>query len=219
MGRQLAFIHTVTNLIPTFEDLAGRHLPEWEVFNIVDESLLRDTIRTGELSAVTRRRLAGYVSSAVEAGADAIMVTCSSLGPAVDAVVPTCPVRLFRVDEAMADRAIDLGRRIGVLATLSTTLAPTRALIESRAKAKGKTVELVASLRDGAFQALQQGNRDQHDAEVREAFVDIAARVDVVVLAQASMARVLSELSPQALTVPALASPELAIEHMRTQLL
>src|SRR5207237_87478 len=111
----------------------ARHVPSWQVFNIVDESLLKNTIRSGALTEMTMRRLAGHVWSAVDAGADAIMVTCSSVGPAVDATVPFCPVKLLRVDEAMADAALDKGGRIGVLATLATTLGPTRALIERRA--------------------------------------------------------------------------------------
>src|SRR5271154_5248873 len=125
MPGQLALIHTVATLVPVFAELTQRLLPGWETFNIVDESLLRNTIRAGALSPLTSRRLAGYVWSAVDAGADAVMVTCSSVGPAVDAIVPLCPVRLFRVDEAMADAALQTGRRIGVLATLTTTLQPT----------------------------------------------------------------------------------------------
>ncbi|CAH2401908.1 aspartate/glutamate racemase family protein [Mesorhizobium ventifaucium] len=48
----------------------------------------------GSLSDLTKGRLATYVWSAVDAGADAIVVTCSTLGPAVDAIAPLCPVPL-----------------------------------------------------------------------------------------------------------------------------
>ncbi|MBV9523111.1 MAG: Asp/Glu/hydantoin racemase, partial [Alphaproteobacteria bacterium] len=88
MTRSLALIHTVVDLVAVFAELTRRHLADWEVFNIVDESLLKNTIRSGELSKATMRRLAGHVCSAVDAGADAIMVTCSSVGPAVDATIP-----------------------------------------------------------------------------------------------------------------------------------
>jgi Asp/Glu/hydantoin racemase len=214
MPRSLGLIHTVVNLVPVFADLTQRHLPDWSVFSIVDESLLKNTIRSGELTTITMRRLAGHVWSAVDAGADAIMVTCSSVGPAVDATVPFCPVKLFRVDEAMADEAIDLGARIGVLATLSTTLGPTRDLIERRAARRAKPVSLSHSICEGAFEALQRGDRERHDQLIKEKLLDIAKTVDVVVLAQASMARVADGLPVGELSIPVLSSPELAVKRL-----
>lgn len=218
MTQSLGLIHTVVNLVPVFADLTQRYLPDWSVFNIVDESLLKNTIRSGELQKVTMRRLAGHVWSAVDAGADAVMVTCSSVGPAVDATAPFCPVKLFRVDEAMADEAIDLGARIGVLATLRTTLGPTRDLVERRAARRAKPVSLSHSVCEGAFEALQRGDRERHDGLVKAELLKIAKSVDVVVLAQASMARVAEGLPRGELSVPVLSSPELAVKRLSRDL-
>ena len=215
MPRQLALIHTVTALVPVFADLTQTLLPGWETFNIVDESLLRNTIRAGALSPLTSRRLAGYVWSAVDAGAEAVLVTCSSLGPAVDATVPLCPVKLFRVDEAMADAALTAGGRIGVLATLTTTLQPTLDLIARRAQLQRKKVALSHAVCAGAFAHLQRGERDRHDAAIVEAFQRMAPSVDVVVLAQASMARVVDAMTPGSVAVPVLSSPRLAVERLQ----
>lgn len=211
--RPLALIHTVAGLVPVFEELAARHLPGWAPFNIVDESLLRNTIREGSLSPLTMRRLATYVWSAVDAGAQAILVTCSSLGPAVDAALPLCPVPLFRVDDGMALAALEQGERIGVLATLPTTLAPTTALIERHAARLGRTASIASRLCDGAFAKLAAGDRAGHDALVRAQLDALAAEVDVIVLAQASMARVLEEAGA-APPIPVLASPELGVKHL-----
>ena len=211
---RLCLIHTVTSLVPIFADLVGQYLPEWESFNIVDESLLRNSIRAGRLEVATSRRLTQYVWSAADAGAQAVMVTCSSLGPAVDAAIPLSPVRLFRVDEAMADAALDIGGRIAVLATLATTLEPTRALIERRARARGIVPNLVHSVCDGAFAALQRGDRDKHDEIVAFELRKVASSVDVVVLAQASMARVIESGRLPALPVPVLSSPELGVKRL-----
>ncbi|TJW87541.1 MAG: aspartate/glutamate racemase family protein, partial [Mesorhizobium sp.] len=141
-ARKLAFIHTVSGLVSEFEGLAKEHLPDWKPFAILDESLLRNTIERGSLSDLTKRRLATYVWSAVDAGADAIVVTCSTLGPAVDAIAPLCPVPLFRIDEGMAKAAVEHGNRIGVLATLSTTLVPTVDLLKRKACEAGKDVAI-----------------------------------------------------------------------------
>src|SRR3954453_19801982 len=81
----VAFVHTVLTLAPTFNALAAELLPAAAAFQIADESLLGITRRTGSLTPTTRRRVLGYVSSAAEAGADVVVVTCSSVGPAVDA--------------------------------------------------------------------------------------------------------------------------------------
>jgi Asp/Glu/hydantoin racemase len=218
MAKQLALVHTVPGLISTFAPLVKKHLPGWTVFNIADESLLQNSIREGSLSRLTMRRLAGYVNSAAEAGADAILVTCSSVGPAVDAARPFCPVPLMRVDEGMADKASDLGARIGVLATLQTTLEPTRELIARMAATKGKSPEIVARVCDGAFQVLSAGDRDGHDRLVAAELVSLAARVDVVVLAQASMARVLEGERAVEVGVPVLSSPELGVLRLKSYL-
>lgn len=212
--RSLALIHTVAGLVPVFEELAARHLPGWAPFNIVDESLLRNTIREGSLSQLTMRRLANHVWSAVDGGAEAVLVTCSSLGPAVDAAVPLCPVPLFRVDDGMALAALERGSRIGVLATLPTTLKPTTELVERHAARLGRPVTITSRLCAGAFERLAAGDRAGHDAIVREGLREVAAGVDVVVLAQASMARALDGEAPSAVPVPVLVSPELGVLHV-----
>lgn len=213
---RLALIHTVPALIDRFRPLVAAALPDWQSYHVADESLLQDTIRDGRLSEVTTRRLAAYVSGAVEAGADAVIVTCSSLGDAVDALRPHAPVPLFRIDRGMAAAAVAQAQRIGVLATLATTLGPTSRLIRTEAASAGRDCAIVDRLCDGAFALLMAGDRAGHDAAVRAAFGEIAAEVDLVVLAQASMAGALA--SPGATAVPVLTSPEIGVSHIARQL-
>ena len=207
----LALLHTVLSLPPVFAALADELLPGTELFHIVDESLLNVTRKTGALTSVTRRRVLGYLESAAEAGADLVLVTCSSIGPAVDAARDFVAVPVLRVDEAMADEAVKLGSRVGVIATLTTTLEPTAALVERRARVAGRDVEVVSHVCDGAFEALQAGDRDRHDELVREGVRSLAAEADVIVLAQASMARVVDGLPDEERTVPSLSSPRLGV--------
>ncbi|MBN9023418.1 MAG: Asp/Glu/hydantoin racemase [Rhizobiales bacterium] len=217
MSGQLALIHTVPGLIATFGPLVQQHLPDWTPFNIADESLLRISIREGSMSKATARRVAGYVFSALDAGADAILVTCSSIGDAVDAVRPLCPVPLLRVDEGMAARAVEIGQRIGVLATLSTTLNPTRDLVGRLAAARPDAPKIVARVCDGAFEALSRGDGARHDALVREGIDALSREVDVILLAQASMARVLKD-EDGAPGIPVLSSPELGVLRLKAVL-
>lgn len=198
----IGFISTVLSLPATFSELAKELVPEAEVFHIADETLLGVTRREGRLTATTRRRVLGYIESAADAGADLVVVTCSSIGPAVDDSRGFVEVPVLRIDQPMADEAVRLGTRIGVVATLSTTLEPTAELVRARASAAGKDVEVIAHLCEGAF------GSDRHDELVRAGIEAVAAQTDVVVLAQASMARVTVD-SP----VPVLSSPRLGMER------
>jgi Asp/Glu/hydantoin racemase len=210
----IGFVHTVLSLPATFAGLAEELSPEAEVFHIVDESLLTVTRKGGSLTSLTRRRVLEHILSAADAGADVVVVTCSSIGPAVAASRAFAPVPVVRIDEAMADEAVRRGPRIGVLATLRTTLEPTAELVEQRAAAAGTPVTVVPRLCDGAFEALAAGDRDAHDELVREGMRRLVEDADVVVLAQASMARIADELPAAGQTVPVLSSPRLGMERV-----
>src|SRR4029077_7860619 len=100
-----------------------------DVFNLVDDSLIKDVIRHNQLRPQTARRVTQHVAAAQDAGAEYIMVTCSSIGPAVETAATLVSVPVLRVDRPMADQAVAAGKRVGVIATLSTTLEPTADLI------------------------------------------------------------------------------------------
>lgn len=214
----LALIHTSATLVPVFQTLCKAQLPHVDTFNIVDDSLVRAIGAKGALTADIARRVQAYISSAEAGGADHILITCSSIGPAVEAAAAFCAVPVLRVDQPMADLAVRTGRRIGVIATLPTTLNPTRDLVQRRAAAAGQEIELTARLVTGAFEALMAGDGAQHDALVAAALRELAAQVDVIVLAQASMARVVDALPADAKRIPILASPPLAIAHLASVL-
>ena len=137
MSQTLALIHTSPVLVPSFNALCARHLPGVPVFHMVDESLIKNTIAAGGLQKATIRRLVGHIDSAAQAGAAAVLVTCSSIGEGVKVARELFDFPVLRIDEPMAERAVEAGDRIGVLATLQTTLAPTVRLLKETAKAKG----------------------------------------------------------------------------------
>lgn len=214
MAKRLALIHTVTSLVPVFERLCAEIGVAVDIFNIIDESLLQNVIKENRLSSLTARRVLSYLVSAQQAGADLIMCTCSSIGPAIDMGRPFFDLPVLRVDQPMAERAVEIGDKIGVAATLSTTLDPTASLIRSRAQAAGKDVEIVSELCEGAFEAVVSGDTEKHDAIVGAGLMELKDDVDVIVLAQASMARVVDQLPEGAISLPVLSSPRLAVEHL-----
>lgn len=216
--KTLGLIHTSATLVPVFQELCKDTLSGVNIFNIVDDSLIKDVINRGELTPLTARRVVDYVGSAEAAGADFIMVTCSSIGAAVEASAALTKVPVLRVDQPMADLAVQTGKRIGVIATLPTTLAPTSDLVKRRAAAAGKEIELTSRLCEGAFDALMSSDAAKHDQMVAEALKELSTQVDVIVLAQASMARVVDTLPEADKKVPILASPPLAVKHLASVL-
>ena len=216
--KRLGLIHTSATLVPMFAKLCEEKLRNVDVFNIADDSLIKEVIAHGEITPSVSRRVVGHVAAAEAAGADFVLVTCSSIGPAVEVAAKMVDIPVLRVDQPMADRAVQLGPRIGVTATLPTTLAPTADLIERRAAACGRPIQIHSRLCAGAFEALMEGDSARHDAMVAAALQELATEVDVIVLAQASMARVADGLDENARRIPILASPAIAIEHLATLL-
>ena len=216
--KKLGLVHTSATLVPAFAQLCKEKLPGVETFNIADDSLVKGIREAGSLTPTIARRVAGYLESAELGGADYILVTCSSIGPAVEAAAMQRSVPVLRVDQPMADEAVATGRRIGVIATLSTTLEPTADLIQRRAAIAGKPIELTSRLVEGAFEALMAGDGATHDAKVATALKGLSQQADVIVLAQASMARVVDALAPADRRVPILASPGIAVDYLATVL-
>lgn len=177
---------------------------------MTDDSLIRNTISAGELTKNTIRRVAGMIGLAHDGGADAVMVTCSSIGQATALARSQYDFPILRIDEALAEKAVSMAGRIGVAATLRTTLNPTLELLRETAFRGKREVELVPALAEGAFEAVVAGDTARHDELLLATLRDLVRRVDLVVLAQASMARV-AALLPAASGPPVLASPELAI--------
>jgi len=206
-------IHTSPTLTPIFSALCTQQMPETTIFHMVDESLIKDTIREGRLRRITMRRLLSMIESAEMSGADAVMVTCSSIGLGVELGKQLFDLPVIRVDDAMAEEAVRMGSRIGVMATLRTTLEPTIALLRQKAADVGKEIEIVASLCDGAFDAVLAGDTNTHDRILGDALRDEMKGVDVVVLAQASMARVVGTMPAGSFLMPVLSSPELAVRR------
>lgn len=212
--KTLALIHTSATLVPVFAALCNKFIPGVKVFNIADDRLIKNTIACGALTPDTARRVVGYARSAEEAGADYIMFTCSSIGRAVETAAGLVKVPVLRVDQPMAALAVEKGSRIGILATLSTTLDPTTDLVRRNAAQMDKKIELFPHVCEGAFEALMAGDAETHDRLVGGALKAMSETVDVIVLAQASMARVVEANPSLAEKLPILASPPIAMEYL-----
>lgn len=218
MAPVLGVLHTAVGNVTLFQGLCRELLPGVDAFQMLDESLLRNTITAGTLTPETTRRVLGHIESAVDAGARAVLVTCSSIGAAAELARQVVPVPVIRVDEAMADEAGRIGPRIGVIATLSTTLQPTAELVRRRAALMETEISLTTWLCDGAFAALSRGDTAAHDQAITDGLIRLSDECDVIILAQASMARVADALPPRDRPVPVLSSPRSGVASVKAVL-
>lgn len=215
MSSKLVLVHTVPPLIGTFTALGAELLPDVQQLHVLDEVILERVRQRGRLDPQDAERLRAHVVSAEEIGATAVLVTCSTISPCVDEVRPRVGIPVIKIDEAMVARAVDSGTRIGLVATNPATIEPSSQLLRVRAAQLGKPIEVHARLAEGAFAAVLSGDGATHDRLVRDAVLDLAPSVDVIVLAQASMARVLATLPEHERPVPILSSPHMALDQVR----
>jgi Asp/Glu/hydantoin racemase len=215
--KTLGFIHTALILVEVIKKELSDFSLEVNAFHIVDESLLFNLMKTGGVNPQIIRRLCQHVVSAEEAGADMIAVTCSSISPAVDVARKLVSRPVLKIDEPMAEAAVKRGEKIGIVATVATTLDPTSNLLRNKAVELGKSISLSTLLCQEAFHAILQGDTERHDRIVIEKAVELAKGVDLLVLAQGSMARLTKPLSQQ-ISIPVLSSPNLFVEKLKSML-
>ncbi|GAA4267396.1 aspartate/glutamate racemase family protein [Frondihabitans peucedani] len=216
MAQKVAILHTsfvFVSVEPVINDLIAEMMPDAEVLHFVDSDVLATVVREQGISQKSEDRMVHLAQAAEAAGADIIFSACSSLGPTLDAAARAVDIPVIKIDEAMAIRAATEGSRIGVLATVPTTLGPTSDLIAAKALELGREVSIEQRLAAGAFDVLMGGDREKHDALVIEQAVALAGEVDIIVLAQASMNRLADVLSERTGLV-VLSSPRMGVEFL-----
>ena len=206
MKAALVYTSTTPELIELVEREVKKCIGgDAELISMQDPSILAEVRDAGYVTPTAAARLMGMYTAAVAQGADAVLNICSSVGEVADAFQSAAAcigVPVVRIDEDMCREAVRRGKRIGVLATLATTLEPTKGTIRRVARAMGRQVELVDGLIDGAFGLDQAQFRTLLIAAAHK----ICDQVDVIVLAQGSMAYVEQDIEA-AVGKPTLSSP------------
>ena len=217
MPKTLALLHTTQVFLKIetmIQDLFREIMPDVRLLNIMDDSLLPTVVAEGRVGPEVIRRVCSYVEAAESAGADAVLSLCSSLGPAIDVARALVEIPVIKIDDAHTAKAVHDASRIGVMATVASTLFPTIELIKEKAAAAGKPVEIHHALSNDAFEVLMAGDKDRHDAMVVDAAQALAPKVDLLLFAQGSMTRLAPRVEKlTGLTV--LTSPRLAIEYTK----
>lgn len=200
----IGFLHTSATHVATFDRLVEAS-GAGPAVHAVDEALLAD-VRAHGPTVDVRGRLAAHLDDLRAAGAVTIVCTCSTLAGLAEGM-PVLGAEVVRVDRAMAEDAVRLGSRIAVVVALASTSGPTQELLVSCAQAADAAVELVEVRCEDAWRRFEAGDLPGYVAAVRSAVEGVVHEVDVVVLAQASMAPAAEGSWP----VPVLSSPAPAV--------
>lgn len=195
---KITLISTGLNTATLMNQFFAKELPEITIHNIADDSLVKEIIASSNvIPPNVVRRVCSYVVSAEMSGADLVVITCSSISVIARVAVRLVGIPVMRIDEPMAELAVERADRIKVLATISSTLNPSVQLIEEKSRQQGKEIALDSSLCEIARQFLDEGNPEGHDRILREEIENALKKFDLVVLAQASMGRVLDTLDAE----------------------
>lgn len=210
----VAVIHTtpvtISSLKPHFEE----QLPGTRVVNFLDDTILPEINECGEITPSVRYRFHSMVVNAAITKPDVILCACSSVGGLLEESRSFITVPALRIDEPMIRKAVSEGGKLGVMATLQSTLSPTVDCIKRSAEKIFKEVVVEERLLKEAGALLSAGKTDEYLSLVAAQISGLLQHNELVILAQASMAGALSLLDDE-LCARVLTSPQSGIAAIR----
>jgi aspartate/glutamate racemase len=170
-------------------------LPGVRVDFITDSSLLPEIRKAGKPTQPVIRRMTLYAMAAEAMGADLILNSCSTAGEVADIYAKVVSIPVVKIDDAMARQAAGIGDRIALIATLPTTLEPSRRAIERYAEAQGRHIEFTGCVDQRAWEAIAAGDPQRHNEILIESIRQLdSGGFDAIVMAQVSMRALLPAL-------------------------
>ena len=187
--KTLGIIHAVNLTIRAMQPFIERYIPDVEVVHLCDDTIQRDNIRAGVgvIPKVNYFKFTQYAHNLEEAGVDMILLACSTFNYAAELARPLINVPIAQIDRPMMEEAVHQGRRVGMLATLATTVPSSERLLRIVAAEQKQEVEITTVLRPEAFAAVQKGDVETHNRILLEEIDKLSTSVDSIVMAQLSM--------------------------------
>lgn len=197
---RIACLHTAQVHVATFNELFADKAPDAQLWHMVREDLLAQA-QVGGLEIVAEPL---FNAMAELAEADAILCTCSTLGPLVDQMGNA---KAIRVDRPVMQTAAQAGPKpLLALCLESTRTASLGLLMEAANSDLTPTVHMC----DGAWAHFEAGDMAAYAGAIATSIRAAVDGHDCVVLGQASM-RVAEPLLGD-LGIPVISSPALAVD-------
>jgi aspartate/glutamate racemase len=188
-GSKLGIIHAALITTRAVQKYIDEIIPTVEVVHWVDDTI-QNTNFACEPGIIPKKNYAKFVQAALsqqEYGVDLILLACSTFNRAAEFARPMIDTPMLQIDRPMMDLAVRDGRRIGLLATVPTTVPASERLLKLAAEEAGKKISVKLRLCSEAFQVLKAGNPDKHNEMLAEEIDKLSRSVDAIVMAQVSM--------------------------------
>jgi len=201
--KTIGIIHAVNLTIRAMQPFIERYLPDAEVVHLCDDTIQRDNICAG-VGVIPKHnyfRFAQYAHNLQESGVDLILLACSTFNYAAELARPMIDVPIMQIDRPMMELAVAQGPRVGLLATLATTVPSSERLLRIVAAENKREVEITTVLRPEAFAAISKGDSVTHNNILLEEIDKLSKNVDSIVLAQLSMSALAPLLNNTAVPV------------------
>ncbi len=197
---KIALLHTAASNEKLFAPLCKELLPDHDCRHHVRPELL--ALAAGGLTHRARGTVLRCLKELLE-NADILLLTCSSLGPAVADLPAALRRRTLRADEALAQTAFARGQRVAAIIAAPGTRQATQALFTA-CRPEDHHCDIVMSA--NAWPLFMQGRTGAYLEYIAQRARDLAVsgKYDIIALAQSSMApaTMLPLCPPAVLTVP-----------------
>ncbi len=213
---RIALIHATPVAMQPVKEAFKNGWPEVETINLLDDALSLDLARTGGLDTDMVQRFERLGSYVMDYGADAILFTCSAFGEAIEAVAQSASMPVLKPNEAMFEEALSIEGTLGLITTFQPSIPSMEKELGEMATKQGRQVTCNTICVPEAMERLAAGDHATHDRLIAEAAPQLA-HCDVIMLAQFSMARALTEVQ-QAVDAKVLTSPASAVAKLKAAL-
>lgn len=215
----LGIIHAASITTQIIKPYLDEIIPNIKVLHICDDTIERDNSRSlpGIIPKHNFYKFATYARFFEESGVDLILLACSTFSPAVDVARPMITTPMLQIDKPMMEKALDFGKRIGLVATLPSTVPASVNLLKKAAMERNKKVDVETIVCDEAFEVLRSGDRKKHNEILLSRIGSEMKRFDVIILAQLSMSALEDEL--KGFEIPVLTSARTGLERVKQMLL
>jgi len=213
MPKRVFLVHPTPLAMAPIDEAFKTLWPQAQTINVLDESLYTDIPQDGTLAPAIYDRVTSLLRHCELSGADGILFSGSTFGPAVDKARIGMRVPVLRAEEAMMEQAVTLGERILLVCTAKRAMPVVRGTLDAAVKRAGVTRAISELWVKGARDAITSGDVATHDKLIAEQ-VMAAGDFDVIIFGQISMVPAQVPLPPD-ITRRIVIGPEATVARMR----
>lgn len=210
---RIVLLHATPIAMDPIRAAFDRNWADVELVNLLDDGLTVDRAKEKDLSPRMIERFVELGLYGWRMGADAVLVTCSAFGPAIDRLKAELPIPVLKPNEAMFRAAISSGHNIGMLATFGPSVATMTEEFEDFVQESAAKAKLTTILVDDAIDLLRKGRADDHNRLVAERAPELEA-CDAIMLAHFSTSRA-AEAVTKKVTTKVFTAPDAAVLMLR----